>query len=83
MEEVVILSAARTPIGAFQGALKDIPAPKLGATAIKEAVRRSGVPSLGRICECLMGCVLPAQGVGQAPRSTGGPGLRRTPQVGG
>lgn len=62
---VVILSSARTPIGAFQGALKDLTGPKLGAAAIKEAVRRSGVnPSL--IDECLMGSVLTA-GVGQAP----------------
>ncbi len=65
MKEVVILSAARTPIGAFMGAFKDVPAPRLGAAAIREAVKRSGVP-MDRIDECLMGNVLTA-GVGQAP----------------
>lgn len=65
MKEIVILSAARTPIGAFMGQFKDVPAPKLGAAAIAEAVRRSGVqPSA--VDECLMGNVLTA-GVGQAP----------------
>ena len=65
MEEVVILSAVRTPIGTFLGGLKDISAPQLGAAAIREAVRRAGVPG-ERVDECLMGCVLPA-GIGQAP----------------
>jgi acetyl-CoA C-acetyltransferase len=56
-EPVVILSACRTPIGTFGGALKDIPAPALGAVVIREAVRRSGVqPS--DIGDVLMGCVL-------------------------
>ncbi len=65
MEEVVILSAVRTPIGGFMGAFKDLPGPKLGAAAIREAMARAGVPG-DPIDECLMGCVLPA-GVGQAP----------------
>jgi len=65
MKEVVILGSARTPIGGFMGSLKDIPAPKLGAVAIREAVRRSGVP-LDKIDECYMGCVL-TSGLGQAP----------------
>ncbi len=65
MKEVVILSAQRTAIGAFLGSLKDIAAPKLGATAIQAAVKRSGV-SPEQIEECLMGSVLTA-GVGQAP----------------
>lgn len=65
MEEVVIAAATRTAIGSFQGAFKDVPAPKLAATAIAEAVRRSGV-SKDAVDECLMGCVLPA-GIGQAP----------------
>jgi acetyl-CoA C-acetyltransferase len=65
MKEIVVLSACRTPIGAFLGGLKDIPSPKLGATSIKEAVRRAGIP-LERIDECLMGSVLTG-GVGQAP----------------
>ncbi len=65
MKEVVILSAVRTPIGAFQGAFKDTPAPRLGAAAIQEAVRQSGVKP-ENVDECYMGCVLPA-GIGQAP----------------
>ena len=65
MKEIVILSAVRTPIGAFMGQFKDVSAPKLGAAAISEAVRRVGVqPSA--VDECLMGNVLTA-GVGQAP----------------
>lgn len=63
--EVVIASAVRTPIGSFQGALASLSAPKLGATAIAEALRRAGVE--GReVDEVFMGMVLPA-GVGQAP----------------
>jgi acetyl-CoA C-acetyltransferase len=63
--EVVIASAARTPIGSFQGALASVPAVKLGAIAIKAALERAGVE--GReLDEVLMGMVLPA-GVGQAP----------------
>ncbi len=65
MEEVVVLSAVRTPIGAYLGGLKDIPASKLGAVAIAEAVKRAGVQGEW-VDECLMGCVLPA-GQGQAP----------------
>jgi acetyl-CoA C-acetyltransferase len=65
MPEVLILGSARTPIGAFQGALADVPAPRLGGTAIRAALTRSGVPP-ERINEVLMGCVLPA-GQGQAP----------------
>jgi acetyl-CoA C-acetyltransferase len=63
--EVVIASAARTPIGSFQGALASVPAVKLGATAIKAALERANVE--GReLDEVLMGMVLPA-GAGQAP----------------
>ncbi len=65
MVEVVIASAARTPIGSFQGALSSIPSPKLGAVAIAAAVERAGI-SADDVDECIMGCVLPA-GVGQAP----------------
>ena len=43
MREVVIVSAVRTPIGSFMGALSSIPAPKLGAVVIKEALRRANV----------------------------------------
>lgn len=65
MSDVVILSAARTAIGAFQGAFRDVPAPKLGAAALAEAIRRAGVEP-GAIEQVYMGCVLPA-GIGQAP----------------
>jgi acetyl-CoA C-acetyltransferase len=65
MRDVVILSAARTPIGAFLGALSEVPAPRLGGTAIKAALERAGVPA-ERLGEVFMGCVLPA-GQGQAP----------------
>ena len=62
--EAVILSAARTPIGKFQGALSSIPAPKLGSIAIEEAVKRAGIdPS--DVEEVLMGNVVQA-GNGQA-----------------
>ncbi len=64
-DPVVILGAARTPIGAFLGDLKDVTAPELGAHAIKEAVSRAGVPKEA-IDEVAMGCVLSA-GLGQAP----------------
>lgn len=62
---VVIASAARTPIGSFQGALASIVAPKLGAVAIQAALERAGLTA-DQVDEVLMGCVLPA-GVGQAP----------------
>jgi acetyl-CoA C-acetyltransferase len=62
---VYIVSATRTPIGAFQGALSPLPAPKLGAAAIEAALARAGVaPS--RVDEVFMGNVLSA-GIGQAP----------------
>lgn len=64
--EPVILSAARTPSGRFQGSLSGIPAPKLGALVVKAAVERSGIPELTDINEVLMGNVISA-GLGQAP----------------
>ena len=64
-EPVVIVGAARTPLGSFQGRLKSVPAPQLGATAIKAALDRANMP-LDAPDEVFMGCVLPA-GVGQAP----------------
>ncbi|AKA36023.1 acetyl-CoA acetyltransferase [Flagellimonas lutaonensis] len=65
MKEVVIVSAARTPIGSFMGALSTIPAPKLGAIAIKGALEKAGVkPEM--VEEVLMGNVVQA-GTGQAP----------------
>ncbi len=65
MHDVVIVSAARTPIGSFQGALSDLTAPKLGAIAIKAAVERAGIQP-GDVDEVIMGCVLTG-GMGQAP----------------
>jgi len=64
-KEVYILSAVRTPIGSFGGSLKDIPATKLGAIAIKAAVERAGIKPED-IEEVYMGCVLQAN-LGQAP----------------
>src|SRR3954469_2881896 len=63
--EAVIISAARTPTGKFQGLLKDFKAPELGAIAIREAIKRSGVDPAA-VDEVIMGCVVPA-GLGQAP----------------
>lgn len=65
MQDVFIVSAVRTPIGRFLGALADVPAPHLGASAIRAAVQRAGVRP-EQVDEVLMGCVLQA-GVGQAP----------------
>jgi acetyl-CoA C-acetyltransferase len=64
-DPVVILSYARTPMGAMQGSLADVSATELGATAVKAAVERAGITpeAIDRI---YMGCVLPA-GLGQAP----------------
>ncbi len=64
-DPVVILSYARTPMGAMQGALAEVSATDLGATAVKAAVERAGV-SGDDIDRIYMGCVLPA-GLGQAP----------------
>lgn len=61
----VIISAARTPTGKFQGLLKGFTAPDLGAIAIKEAVKRAGITG-SEIDEVIMGCVVQA-GIGQAP----------------
>lgn len=65
MPTTVILSAARTPIGAFMGSLSPLSAPELGAIAIKAALDRAGV-SPEQVSEVIMGNVLTA-GVGQAP----------------
>ena len=62
---VYIVSAVRTPIGSFGGALKDVPATKLGAAAIKAAIERAGVKP-EQVDEVLMGCVMQAN-LGQAP----------------
>lgn len=64
-DPIVIVSAVRTPMGGFQGELKSLTAPQLGAAAIRAAVERAGVAP-DTVDEVLMGCVLPA-GLGQAP----------------
>src|SRR5687768_3610194 len=61
----VIVSACRTPIGSFLGALAPLPAPRLGAIALREAILRSGIPP-EEVDQAVMGCVL-AAGAGQAP----------------
>lgn len=65
MKEVVIVSAARTPVGAFQGTLSNISATDLGAYAIREAMKRAGISSED-VDEVIMGSVLPC-GLGQNP----------------
>jgi acetyl-CoA C-acetyltransferase len=65
MKDVVIVSAVRTPVGKFQGALSEMTAVQLGAIAVREAVIRAGIDA-SIVDECLMGCVLPA-GLGQNP----------------
>ncbi len=64
-DPVVILSARRTPVGAFQGVFANVTAPQLGSVAIKAALADSGVAA-SEIDEVIMGCVLSA-GIGQAP----------------
>ncbi len=64
-KQAVIISAARTPTGKFQGLLKGFSATELGAIAIKEAVKRAGI-SGDQVDEVIMGCVV-AAGQGQAP----------------
>ncbi len=65
MKEVYIISAVRTPIGSFGGALSTVPATRLGATAIKAAIEKAGIDAK-LVNEVFMGCVLQA-GLGQAP----------------
>jgi len=65
MRDVVIVSAVRTPVGKFQGALSELSAVELGAFAVRAAVERAGINS-AEVDECIMGCVLPA-GLGQNP----------------
>ncbi len=65
MRQAVILSAVRTPIGRFLGGLSTVPAPKLGAIVVREAVRRAGVAP-DQVDEVIMGNILSA-GLGQAP----------------
>ena len=64
-DPVVIVSVARTPVGAMQGELSGLAATELGAAAIRAAVERAGLAP-DQVQEVIMGCVLPA-GLGQAP----------------
>jgi acetyl-CoA C-acetyltransferase len=65
MNDVVIVSAVRTPVGKFQGAFSELSAVELGAIAVREAAHRAGIDA-SSVDECVMGCVLPA-GLGQNP----------------
>ncbi len=65
LKDVVIVGAARTPVGSFLGSLSTVPSPRLGAVAIKAALERAGLKPED-VDEVIMGCVL-AAGVGQAP----------------
>src|SRR5881396_2512095 len=64
-DDVVIISACRTPVGKFQGSLSDLSAPKLGAIAVREAVQRAKIDPK-QVDECIMGNVVSA-GLGQNP----------------
>jgi acetyl-CoA C-acetyltransferase len=64
-DDIVIVSAARTPVGAFSGALSSLPAHELGKVAIQEALKRAGVEG-PRVSEVIMGQILTA-GQGQNP----------------
>src|SRR5579862_2787317 len=65
LEEVVIISGVRTPVGKFQGSLSDFSATQLGAMVVREAVQRARLDPK-QVDECIMGNVLPA-GLGQNP----------------
>src|SRR5678816_43171 len=65
LNEAVIISAARTPVGKFLGSLKGFSAPQLGAIVVREAVKRAGVKP-EEVDEVIMGCVIQA-GLGQNP----------------
>jgi acetyl-CoA C-acetyltransferase len=79
-DPVVIVGAARTPIGAFQGDLKDLTAPELGALAIRASIERAEIP-LDSVDEVLFGCVLTA-GLGQAPARQAALGAGLLPSTG-
>ena len=65
LNEAVIISAARTPVGKFLGSLKGFTAPELGAIAVRESVKRAGIKP-EEVDEVIMGCVIQA-GLGQNP----------------
>src|SRR5262249_60595622 len=70
MDDVVIISGVRTPIGKFQGSLEPFSAPQLGAIAVREAVKRANVDP-AQVDECSMGLV-GAAGFGQDPARQAG-----------
>jgi acetyl-CoA C-acetyltransferase len=80
MQDVVILSAARTPIGSFQGSLAALPAHALGAAALRGAIARAGVAAEA-VEQVYMGCVLQA-GQGQAPARQAALGAGCPPSTG-
>ena len=65
MDRAVIIAAARTPVGSFQGSLAPVRSTELGSLAIAEAIKRAGIEG-EKVNEAIMGCVLPA-GLGQSP----------------
>src|SRR5438128_3331168 len=65
IKEAVIISAARTPVGKFLGALRGFKATELGAIVVREAVKRAGIKA-EEVDEVIMGCVIQA-GLGQNP----------------
>jgi len=65
LDDVVVISGCRTPVGKFQGSLSDLSAPQLGAIVVREAVKRSGLEPQ-QVDECIMGNVVSA-GLGQNP----------------
>ena len=69
LKEPVIISAVRTPVGKFQGALKSFAATELGAMVVRESVKRAGVP-VEAVDEVIMGCVIQA-GLGPKPGQAG------------
>jgi acetyl-CoA C-acetyltransferase len=79
-DPIVIVGAARAPIGAFQGDFKDLTASKLGAAAIRACVERVGIP-FDSVDEVVFGCVLPA-GLGQAPARQAALGAGLPPSTG-
>jgi acetyl-CoA C-acetyltransferase len=80
LEDVVIVSAVRTPIGKFQGSLSEFTAPQLGAIVVREAVKRAGIdPNI--VDECIMGNVVSA-GLGQNPARQAALGGGLSPSVG-
>src|SRR6202049_2253740 len=65
MEDAVIVSAVRTPVGSFDGQFKDIAATELGSQVVRAALERAGIAG-GEVDEVILGCVLQA-GLGQNP----------------